>query len=361
MEKSWLDIEKKLNKIVNLLNIKEKISKKNDLDKKINSPDFWQNPSEAKTISQEADFLASQITKIESIKQKIKEAKDLNKLANKEDNTEVLNDLNDSKKLVLEDLNKLEDELLFSGKYDNHNVILSIHAGTGGVDAQDWAQMLERMYLRFAEKMNWTVSIIDRILGQEAGIKSTVLKISGSLVYAWLKSEHGVHRLGRISPFDKEALRQTSFALVEVLPELAKSQEVKINDEDIKIDVFRSSGPGGQSVNTSDSAVRITHKPSNIVVSCQSQRSQYQNKQNALNILKAKLYQLKLKKQEDLTKDLKGESIKAKWGEQIRSYILYGKQIVKDHRSQLESNEPLKVLDGNLKEFSLAYLKLNKN
>ncbi len=361
MSQTWQDIQKKYNKISKLINLEEKINRKKDLDKIINSPDFWQKQSKARKISQEAENLNNTIIKFKNLEKKIKEAVDLESVAEKEKNSEVIKDLEKTKDKIEKELIKLEDEALFSSKYDSYDVILSIHAGTGGVDAQDWAQMLERMYLRFAEKMNWSVKIIEKILGQEAGIKTVVLKISGYFAYGWLKGEHGVHRLGRISPFDAESLRQTSFALVEVLPDLEDDSEIIIKEDDLKIDVFRSSGPGGQSVNTTDSAVRITHKPSKIVVSCQSERSQHQNKQNALAILKAKLYQLKESKKEALTDSLKGDNLKANWGKQIRSYILYGNQIVKDHRSNLEKKDPQKVLDGDLKEFTLAFLKFKVN
>lgn len=358
MNKDWQKISDDFKKLSKLFSLKEKIKRKKDLEEKINQPQFWQIPEKAKKISQEAEKLDFFINKMKILEDKIKEAIDLEKLANREKDLEVIKDLEKTKLKIEEELMKLEDEALFSSKFDSYDVFLSIHAGTGGVDAQDWASMLERMYLRFAEKMNWSAKIVDKIYGQEAGIKSSLLKISGYYPYGWLKSEHGVHRLGRISPFDGEALRQTSFALVEVLPDLGDEKEISLRDEDIKIDVFRSSGPGGQSVNTTDSAVRVTHLPSNIIVSCQSERSQYQNKQNALNLLKAKLYKLKLEKKDDLKSDLKGDNLKAEWGKQIRSYILYGNQIVKDHRSQLEKKDPSKVLDGDLKEFALAYLKL---
>ncbi len=322
---------------------------------------FWQDNEKAGELSQELEHLKAKLNIYDTINREIKEAIDLEELAISEENNEVLTDLEKKYKTLREYLISLEDEKLFSGKYDKNNVILSIHCGTGGVDAQDWALMLERMYLRFCENMNFKVNVLDRNIAQEAGIKSSILYVKGSLAYAWLKSEHGTHRLGRISPFDGESLRQTSFALVEVLPDLGEIKEVEIKDEDLKIDVFRSSGPGGQSVNTTDSAVRITHLPSGLSVECQSERSQHQNKENALKILKAKLWQRELDKQKEESDNIKGQSVGAKWGQQIRSYILYGNQIVKDHRSLWESNNPSKVLDGDLKDFILAYLRfINK-
>lgn len=322
---------------------------------------FWQDNEKAGALSQELEHLKEKLNIYKTIKQEIKEAIDLEELAKSEDNEEVLFDLEKKYQTLKEKLISLEDEKLFSGEYDQKNVILSIHCGTGGVDAQDWALMLERMYLRFCENMNFKVNVLDRNIAQEAGIKSSILYIKGHLAYAWLKSENGTHRLGRISPFDGESLRQTSFALVEVLPDLGEVKEVEIKDEDLKIDVFRSSGPGGQSVNTTDSAVRITHLPSGLSVECQSERSQHQNKENALKILKAKLWQKEVEKKKAQTDTLKGQAIGAKWGQQIRSYMLYGNQIVKDHRSLWESNNPSKVLDGDLKDCILAYLRfINK-
>lgn len=355
--KNWQKIKEDFERISKLVDLDKKLILKKELEKKTLSSDFWQDNIRAKNINQELEEINQLINRFQLIEKKIEEAIDLEEVANKEENIEVIKDLEKTKTEIEHSLKELEDESLFSDKYDNNNAILSIHAGTGGVDAQDWALMLERMYLRFAEKMNWTVKTIDRNLATEAGIKSVLFKISGYRVYAWLKSEHGVHRLGRISPFDAESLRQTSFALVEVIPEIKDDKEAIIKDEDLKIDVFKSSGPGGQSVNTTDSAVRITHLPSKIVVNSQSERSQHQNKENALEVLKSKLFQIKKEKESQLIDNIKGDKIKAEWGKQIRSYILYGNQIVKDHRTEIEKKDPAKVLDGDLKDFSLGYLR----
>ncbi len=359
--KNWQKVKEDYKRISKIINLEEKIIRKKELEKKTLLPDFWQDINLAKSINQELEIINEKITRYSLLQKKIEEVIDLEKIAKVEDNKEVLNDVENSKDEILTALKELEDETLFSDKYDNNNAILSVHAGTGGVDAQDWALMLERMYLRFAEKMKWSVKIIDRNLATEAGIKSVLIKITGYRAYAWLKGEHGVHRLGRISPFDGESLRQTSFALVEVIPEIKDNNEIHIKDEDLKIDVFKSSGPGGQSVNTTDSAIRITHIPTKIVVNSQSERSQHQNKENALSILKAKLFQLKKSQKEELIDNIKGDNVKAEWSKQIRSYILYGNQIVKDHRSQIEKKDPSRVLDGDLKDFALGYLRLNNN
>lgn len=355
---NWSDLEKRWQKLADLFKLIDKIIQEKKLRAQMTVSDFWENQDRAKTISQLAENLKTTINHWQAVITEIKEAKNLSVLATEEVDERVLADLQAVYLKIEHALDSLENELLFSGPHDQANAILAIHAGTGGIDAQDWAQMLERMYLRFAEKMSFQVEVIDRLAGQEAGLKNVVFKVSAPLAYAWLKSEHGVHRLGRISPFDGENLRQTSFALVEVLPDLGPASPVEIKEEDLRIDVFRSSGPGGQSVNTTDSAVRVVHLPTGLTVSCQSGRSQHQNRENALNLLRAKLVQLALDNQEKETNQLKGQPIKAEWGQQIRSYILYGRRLVKDHRSQWESSDPDKVLGGDLEDCILAYLRL---
>lgn len=281
----------------------------------------------------------------------------LAKLAQVE-NDEVLNKEIEAKLEELASLyHKMEFVVLFSGSYDQSNAIVSIHAGTGGVDAQDWAQMLERMYLRFAEKMNWQVEVLDRNLGTEAGIKNNLLRISGQWVYGYLRSEAGVHRLVRISPFDAEAMRQTSFALVEVIPELPEAEGMEIRDDDLEYNFSRSSGPGGQNVNKTNTAVKITHKPSGITVASQTERSQHQNRERAVAILKAKLYALAAEESLAEVKKVKGQTQKAEWGKQIRSYVLEPYQLVKDHRTNYETSDINAILDGELFGFIEAYLR----
>ena len=250
--------------------------------------------------------------------------------------------------------------MLFNATYDSYGAIVSLHAGTGGVDAQDWTQMLERMYLRFAEKKGWATEVIDQTMGQEAGIKSCVLKISGRWAYGHLKAESGVHRLVRISPFDAEAMRQTSFALVEVIPELPAGQGVIIREEDLKMDFFRSSGPGGQNVNKTSSAVRITHLPTGLTVASQTERSQHQNRANALSILRSKLNIIAQEQLANTRQELRGEAQTAAWGKQIRSYVLQPYKLVKDHRTNYETSNVQAVLDGDLNNFIEAYLKNSK-
>jgi len=257
---------------------------------------------------------------------------------------------------------RMEFQVLFSGKYDEHNAIIAIHAGAGGVEAMDWVEMLLRMYLRFAEKKGFKTRILDESRGAEAGIKSITFEVKGPYAYGHLKSEHGVHRLVRISPFDAEKMRHTSFALVEVLPELEEMEEkeIVIRPEDLRIDTFLSSGKGGQGVQTTYSAVRLIHLPTKITVSCQNERSQAQNKATALKILKSKLYKLYEEEKQKEKEELRGEYKSAEWGNQIRSYVLHPYHLVKDLRTGYEIDDPERVLDGELDELVESYLRMRR-
>lgn len=344
----------------NLLSYDNKQERLLELKELMSEPDFWQDQLVATNVSREAERLQTELNSLDEIERDLISTDEMISLSMAESD-ESLNDELAKKSIELEKkVADLEFYSLLSDDHDNLPAILSIHAGVGGVDAQDWAMMLERMYLRFAERRGFKIEIIDRLIANEAGIKSVSLRLSGSYTYGYLKSENGVHRLARISPFDGESLRQTSFALVEVIPELPDNDEVIIKDDDLRVDLFRSSGPGGQNVNKTESAIRLTHLPTGIVVACQSERSQHQNRENAMKILKGKIFQLEQEKREAAEKDLKGGVVKAEWGRQIRSYILYGARLVKDHRTNYETTEVDRVLDGDLLPFMEAYLKWRK-
>ncbi len=261
---------------------------------------------------------------------------------------------------LLKEFESLEFFMLLDGRHDKKNAIVAVHAGSGGTEAQDWAEMLLRMLLRYCEKKNWKTQIIDESKGNEAGIKSTVFRVGGRYAYGHLKSEHGTHRLVRISPFDAEKMRHTSFALVEVIPEIEKEEDIKIDQKDLRIDTFMSGGHGGQSVNTTYSAVRVVHVPTGITVQCQNERSQLQNKETALKILASKLQKLKEEEEKKEREELRGEYKSAEWGNQIRSYVLHPYKMVKDLRSRYETQDPEAVLDGYLDELVEAYLRFLK-
>ncbi len=300
------------------------------------------------------ECLKGEVSKVENLEKRINDIEEFVDIAKSP------NEMRDVE-MELEELEKeidgLEFRVLFSGEYDRNNAILEIHSGAGGVDAQDWAEMLLRMYSRFSERNNFKSILIDESKGAEAGIKSAVLEIEGFYAYGYLKAEKGVHRLVRLSPFNANNLRQTSFALVEVMPVIEDIEEVKINPKELRIDTYRSSGAGGQHVNKTDSAVRITHIPTGIVASCQSERSQLQNKERAMKLLKAKLHDKFLEERDRKKSKLRGEFQSAEWGSQIRSYVLHPYKMVKDHRTKHETANTERVLDGELNDFIEAYLR----
>lgn len=358
------ELRERLLDIWGLLDIDRQIVKIRDLKLEIGKPDFWQDRERAVEISKKAEDMEKEINKWVGLKKEITELEEL--VALRQNSGQAMADESFDeyayKKYaeLKEKLEKFEFFVLFSGKYDEKNAILSVHAGTGGTEAQDWTEMLERMYLRFAEKMGWRVEILDRTIGSEAGIKSVTMKIDGKWAYGYLQSESGVHRLVRISPFDAEQMRHTSFALVEIIPELPEAEGIEIKAEDLKIDTYRSSGAGGQSVNKTESAIRITHKPTGIIVACQNERSQHQNRERAMKILKSKLYKLQEEERGKEEKKLRGEAQKAEWGKQIRSYVMQPYQMVKDHRTGHETSNIKAVLDGELEGFMEAYLRSKK-
>lgn len=335
-------LEKEINESFDVLNGPKIQDELQELRSKSENPDFWDDPQKAQDISKKIAKLDS---KIGSWVEIISSVKELNELIDLGDES-MSDELQDSVDKIDAAYQRLKEQLKFSGAYDDFDALVTISAGAGGVDAMDWAEMLERMYLRWIENTGLKVSIIDRSPGDEAGIKSSSFEVSGVLTYGKLKSEHGVHRLVRLSPFNADNLRQTSFAKVEVVPLIDEPDQVEIDDQDLKIDVYRSGGKGGQSVNTTDSAVRITHIPTGLVVAIQNERSQLQNKEKAMQILRSKLAQLKHEQHKDKISELKGPNEQAAWGNQIRSYVLHPYKMVKDLRTNYETSNIDAVLGG---------------
>jgi len=325
------------------------------------SDGFWNDSTKAQKISKELGYYESQLNDINSVISSLQSLKELVILSIDENDNSFEEEILNSIDLLEKDIGNLELKTLFDGKYDIRNAIISIHAGAGGVESQDWASMIMRMYLRWAEKMNMTSKILEISKGDEAGIKSTTIHIKGNNVYGLLKSERGVHRLVRLSPYDSDNARHTSFVLVETLPEIESDVEIELKSDDLNIESFKAGGAGGQSVQKNSTAIRITHIPTGIKVSCQNERSQAQNKEIAMRILQSRLLSLELKKREENEKKIRGPHISAEWGNQIRSYVLHPYKMVKDHRSDYESSDPDKILDGDINEFIDNYLRISKN
>lgn len=333
------------------LAIEDKTRKLASIDEQLSVPEVWNDPNAAQELSKQAAGLRAIIEPWRTLDAQVGDIVELMEMGDDSLKKEF-----ESQVTALEtELAERKKDLLFGGPFDDHDVILRITAGVGGTDAQDWAEMLERMYLRFAEKSDMKTTSTERSTGEEAGIKTSVIEISGPFAYGKLRSEHGVHRLVRLSPFNSDNLRQTSFALVEVLPRIDAPEEVAIDDKDLKIDVYRAGGHGGQSVNTTDSAVRITHLPTNTVVAIQNERSQLQNRETAMRILRSKLAQLQMEQHADSLSELKaGES--ANWGSQIRNYVLHPYTMVKDTRTKYEDKDAKAVLDGKIDGFIVDFL-----
>jgi len=308
---------------------------------------------------QEVSRIKQQVDMWRGVERRIQDALELASLGDDSMTAEL-----EKETIVLEaETARMDLEALLSGPYDHGDAFLSIHAGAGGTDSQDWAAMLERMYLRWAERRQFSVEILDRMEGEEAGVKSVTISIKGNNAFGYLKAEKGVHRLVRLSPFDSANRRHTSFALAEVYPQIEQTEEIDIPPSDVKIETYRSSGAGGQNVQKNETAIRITHIPSGIVVTCQNERSQTQNRENAMRVLRSRLLDIRHEEQEQAVADLKGEHVKAEWGSQIRSYVLHPYQMVKDHRTEHETGNTNAVLNGDLDEFMAAYLRfqLGKN
>ena len=315
-------------------------------------PNFWNDKKKSENIINELNNLKNNLNNVKEIKTKINNNIEMINLLKQEENEEIQEELINEIEIISEKLSNLEVELLLNGEFDKNDAILEIHPGAGGTESQDWAEMLERMYLRYCEKHGFKVDIIDYQDGEEAGLKSVSIIIKGLNAFGYLKCEKGVHRLIRLSPFNANNKRQTSFASVDVTPIIEDNDiNIEIKESDIRIDVYRSSGCGGQGVNTTDSAVRITHIPTKIVVTCQNERSQIQNKEKALEVLKSKLYLLEQEKKEKELKNIKGDSMDINFGSQIRTYTLHPYSLVKDHRTNTENTHVVKVLDGDIDIF----------
>ena len=327
-----------------------------DLEKCSLAPDFWNNAQQAQQDMRRLAELRDTVESWQSFRTRAQSLLELVQIAQEEDDSSLEEALDEETSSLESELRRLELDVVFSGEYDKRTAILALHAGAGGTESQDWAQMLLRMYLRWAERKGFKGRILDSSPGEEAGIKSALVEVQGRLAYGYLKTEHGVHRLVRISPFDASRSRHTSFALVEVLPEAEGDIEVEINADDLRIDTFGAGGHGGQNVQRNATAVRITHLPTNIVVTCQNERSLTQNRETAMKVLRARLMEIEVKKRAEEQAKLKGDRVSAEWGSQIRSYVLHPYKMVKDHRSGYESTDPNAVLDGDIDGLLEAYL-----
>ncbi len=347
-------IKDSLREFSKILNIDRKEKRLEEIKKEMASSDFWRSPHLSSKIMEEFKSLKKGVEEIKEMEKRVKEIEELAELEDVSLEEEIKKEL----EKVEKEIEKIRLRTLFSEKFDKNNAIVEINAGAGGTEACDWVAMLFRMYFRWAEDKNFKVKILDELKGEEAGIKNIIFLVEGEFAYGLLRAEKGVHRLVRISPFDANRRRHTSFASVNVLPEIV-DKKIEINPDDLKIETFRASGHGGQHVNRTDSAVRITHIPTGIVVNCQNERSQYQNRQTALKILQAKLYALYEEEKRKKMEKLGGEKKKIEWGSQIRSYILHPYLLVKDHRTQVESSSAYEVLDGKIDEFIYQYLKQN--
>ncbi|MCM3691735.1 peptide chain release factor 2 [Neobacillus niacini] len=354
------ELEKSAKKLVDFrgsLDLENKEARIAELDDQMLHPDFWNDQEKAQTVISEANALKDQVNEFSDLFETFENLEVSYELVKEESDAELQAELEEELIKLTSRLNEFELQLLLSEEYDKHNAILELHPGAGGTESQDWGSMLLRMYTRWAEKKGFKVETLDYLPGDEAGIKSVTLAIRGHNAYGYLKAEKGVHRLVRISPFDASGRRHTSFVSCEVMPEFNDEIEIEIRTEDLKIDTYRASGAGGQHINTTDSAVRITHMPTGVVVTCQNERSQIKNREAAMKMLKAKLYQREIEQQEKELLEIRGEQKEIGWGSQIRSYVFHPYSMVKDHRTSAESGNVQGVMDGDLDPFIDAYLR----
>jgi peptide chain release factor 2 len=350
--KQALALQQEVNSAIERLKIDELNGRLVELQTSSQQPGFWDDSTRAQEVMKQISKLETRVKPWLELRSNLADITGMLELNDKTLGTELSQQLQQNQA----SFDSLKEDLKFNGPYDDHDAIVSIYAGAGGTDAQDWTQMLLRMYTRYFEKTGWKILTVDESPGEEAGLKSITLEVEGPFAYGKLKGEHGVHRLVRLSPFNSDNLRQTSFSKVEVMPKIDKPDDLEIDDKDLKVDVYRSGGHGGQSVNTTDSAVRVTHLPTGITVAIQNERSQLQNKETALTILRSRLAQLQMEQHAEKLGELKGPSQSAEWGNQIRSYVLHPYKQVKDLRTRYETSDPDAVLDGNLDPLINAYL-----
>lgn len=348
-------------KLGGLFDIESLNKRLEELDNKMQEPDFWNDLKKAQSLTQEAKLVKDKIENYKALKNRLEDIEVLIELTSLEDDESINKEVISEVKMLAKDLDKLKIEIMLSGEYDRDNAILNLHAGAGGTDAQDWTEMLLRMYTRWCTVKGYKIETMDFEPGDEAGIKGVAIRIIGEFAYGYLKAEKGIHRLVRISPFNSAGKRQTSFASVEVLPELTEEQDIEIRTEDLRIDTYRASGAGGQYVNKTESAIRITHLPTGIVVQCQNERSQHSNKETAMKMLKGKLIELKERAHKEKVEDLTGELRDIGWGSQIRSYVFQPYTMVKDHRTNAEAGNIGAVMDGDIDLFINEYLKQSSN
>jgi len=355
-EEKLAELEARLSDLEDYFDVGEMREEAGRLAREMNRPDFWDDPGRAREISSRFSRIQDRLELLDDLRRRLSDAGELLELAGEEDG-EFLAEVSGELRRVERTLEEQEIARLFSGEYDEGDAILTINSGAGGVDSQDWAEMLARMYRRWAERRGFDLEVIEYTEGEEAGIKSATFTVRGEFVFGLLSAERGVHRLVRISPFDASRRRHTSFASVAVAPAVDGEIELDIDEKDLKVDTYRSSGAGGQHVNKTDSAVRITHLPTGIVVQCQNERSQHQNRETAMRVLKARLLELEREKREREIAAQSGEKADIEWGSQIRSYVLHPYKMVKDHRTGLERGDVERVLDGEIDDFIYAYLK----
>ena len=356
MKNTLSTYEKPLEEIRNSLDLENKEKRIAELDRMMEEPGFWDNPEESTKIVRENRSLKSTLERFQKLESGFADIGDMIELGNEEEDEGMIPEIREMLDEFVHDLEELKSETLLTGEYDANNAILRLNAGAGGTESSDWCSMLYRMYTRWAERQGYSVEVIDLLDGDVAGIKSVTIQINGENAYGRLRSEHGVHRLVRISPFNAAGKRQTSFVSCDVMPELSNDIHVEINPDDIRVDTYRSSGAGGQHINKTSSAIRITHLPTGIVVTCQNERSQFQNKDKAMQMLEAKLYLLEQQKQADAADEIRGTVMEIGWGSQIRSYVLQPYTMVKDHRTSFQTGNVDAVLDGDLNDFITAYL-----